>query len=138
MAQGGSFFSFGGVVRVDETTLYRWVENHEEFSQSKSLGELLALKFYEDLGKAQMTGSLRRVKREITKPDGTKEKEYSPTKGDGHVLGIVMRARFRKFGYSNNLEVTGKGGGPIRTQDVSNMTYEELQRELDLLEKQGV
>ena len=137
MEQGGSFFSFGALVRVGEHTLYDWLEVHEEFSQSKNIGELLSLKFHEDLGKAVMTGTLRQVVEDGTKPDGTKYKRYRPTRGDGRYLGIVMRSQFRKFGYANQLEVTGRGGGPIRTKDLADMTDEELAKEEEELKKQG-
>jgi len=129
MAEGGSFYSFGAVIDVDQSTLHRWVENHEEFCESKSRGELKSLKFHEDLAKAQMTGSLRRIKSETKSPDGTIKKEYAFVKGDGHVWGVTMRAQFRKFGYTNSMEITGKGGGPVRVKNVSDMTDEELDKE---------
>lgn len=138
MGGGNSFFSFGAIADCDESTLHRWVDAHEEFRVSKSKGFLRGLKFHEDLAKALMTGNLRRLKSETTKPDGTKIKEYAPTRGDGHTWGITMRAQYRRFGYTNHLEVTGKGGGPIRTKDVSDLTEEEIEAELDQLEKQGI
>lgn len=138
MEQGGAFETFGAVIRVCYKTLHNWTDTHEEFLQSKQLGEVLSFKFYEDLAKAQMTGTLRRVKSETTLLDGTKKREFSPTRGDSRTWGITMRSRFRKFGYANSLEVTGKGGGPIRTKDVSDMTDEEMDKALEDLEKMGV
>ncbi len=151
MSEGGSFYSFGAVVKVDEKTLFNWTETYEEFFQSKSNGELLSLKWHEDLAKGLMTGTLRRVKKEFYKkdskgdivlgPDGrpvVESREYTPTRGDSRVYGINMRAQFRKFGYANKIELTGRGGGPIRTKDVSDLTDEELEKELEDLDKQGV
>ena len=137
MSEGGSFYSFGAVVNVGEQTLYNWLEAHVEFLESKSRGQLKSLKFHEDLGKAVMTGTLRQVIEDGTKSDGTKYKRYRPTRGDGRYLGVVMRSQFRKFGYANHIEVTGRGGGPIRTKDLADMTEEELAKEEAELKKLG-
>ncbi len=137
MAEGGSFESFAAIVDAGVSTLWVWTEAHPMFLDAKLRGEPKAYKWHEDLAKAMATGSLRSVKSETKLEDGTIKKEYTPTRGDSKVWGITMRARFRKFGYANHLEVTGAGGGPIRTKE-EEMTDEELDKELDKLEKQGV
>lgn len=151
MKQGKPFETFGNKVGVTYQTLYNWAQNHDEFFEAKCMGEAWALEFYDDLAKATMTGTLRRVGREtfavdekgqhILGPDGkpvVTSREYKPTRGDSRTWGITMRARFRKFGYANHLELTGKGGGPLRVKDISEMTDEELDKELEDLEKLGL
>lgn len=135
MTEGGSFASFGAIADVSYQTLYAWCENHDEFLEAKQRGEVLALKFYEDLAKATMTGSLRRVTSETKFPDGSVKKEYAPTRGDSRTWGVTMRARFQKFGYSNKVELTGSGGGPLRIKNVSDMSDEELIKENAELDK---
>lgn len=147
MSEGGSFESFGGVIRVVRATMYTWVEKHAEFSEAKDLGEQLALKFYEDIAKASMTGTLRRVTEEeyARDADGNvimengrpviAKRKYAATRGDATSWGVTMRSRFRKFGYANKVEVTGSNGGPLRVRDLSELTDEELEREEKRMKK---
>jgi len=39
-----------------------------------------------------------------------------------------MRACFRKHGYAEKLELTGRNGGPILTRDINDMTDEEMEK----------
>lgn len=150
MREGNSFESFGALAECCMDTLYEWSNVHNEFSEAKAKGAILFLKWWEDLGKAQATGTLRRVyqERAVRGTDGdvilnergqpVMEKVYKPVRGDSKVWGIFMRSRFRKYGYAQEVRLTGPGGGPIRTKDVSDMTDEELDKELADLEKKGV
>jgi len=145
MAEGGSFCSFGGVVRATEPTLYNWADAHPQFQEAKDLGELLSLKFYEDIAKASMTGSLRRIAQEeyardengrVIFQDGKpmiSKRIYATTRGDASSWGITMRSRFRKFGYANRVELTGKNGGPIKTKTLSDLSDDELDKRLEKL-----
>jgi hypothetical protein len=47
LAEGHSFRSFGGRIRVCEDTLYEWAKVHEEFSEAKKEGRLAGLFQYE-------------------------------------------------------------------------------------------
>jgi hypothetical protein len=51
MAQGYTFESFGAVVNAGKRTLYEWVTKYPEFAQSKDLGYVKALLFWEQQGK---------------------------------------------------------------------------------------
>lgn len=49
MQRGKSFASFGAKLRVTRECLYEWTRRHKEFSDAKSLGDLLSLQWWEDL-----------------------------------------------------------------------------------------
>lgn len=139
MAEGGSFESFGAEVGVCRFTLYNWAERYPKFFDAKHLGESKALKFYEDAGKAIMTGSLRRVGEEsvvrdkkgeiVVGPDGKPlvDRKFSSVRGDSRVWGLTMRNRFR---WKERVEVTTKG-----FKDYSEMTDQELDEEIERLEE---
>lgn len=135
MSQGNSFETYGNKIDVCYETLYAWVREKKEFSEAKRKGEAKSLEWYENLAKGQMTGTLRRTAKETVYPDGRVIKEYAPVRGDSRTWGITMRSRFRKFGYANKVEVTGKDGGPITTRPLKSMTEEELDREIERHEK---
>ncbi len=58
MAEGYSFESFGGIIEVDETTLYEWVKNHEKFSLSKSIGTQKSMIWWEQMGRKGMMNEI--------------------------------------------------------------------------------
>lgn len=76
MAQGFSFESFGAEVGCCEKTLYNWEKTHSEFLQSKRIGTLEGLKWFEARGKR-----------------GMGEQFFKPG-----VWGHLLRNRFRKVG----------------------------------------
>ena len=49
MADGYSFESFGGKVRVSASTLYLWAEENPEFSEAKSSGNTQRLMKHEEM-----------------------------------------------------------------------------------------
>lgn len=140
MRGGGSFESFGGVVRHNRDTLYEWTKVHPEFSDAKKIGTCLSLLFYENMGKAMATGQIKRVKSE--KPlvidgklqhdkngDVIYEREYEYTTG-GQTAWKFMLKNMHRWRDSHDVEITGKGGGPIQ---YAELTDEQLQLEIDKL-----
>lgn len=57
MSKGFSFESFAGEVGVCKDTLYEWVKNHKEFSDSKNIGFELNRRFWEKVGIDIATGT---------------------------------------------------------------------------------
>lgn len=58
MSEGYSFESFGGIIEVDETTLYEWVKVHQEFSHSKSIGTQKCMNWWEQVGRKGMMNEI--------------------------------------------------------------------------------
>ena len=58
MSEGYSFESFGGIIEVDETTLYEWVKQHEKFSLSKKIGTQKSMVWWEKIGRKGMTNKI--------------------------------------------------------------------------------
>lgn len=58
MEQGLSFKSFGAIVSVCEDTLFEWVKVHKKFSESKDIGHLKSMLFYELVGKRGMMNEI--------------------------------------------------------------------------------
>jgi hypothetical protein len=50
MNAGYSFESFGCIVNVSRTTLYKWSNAHPEFKEAKEIGEVHQQYFYERIG----------------------------------------------------------------------------------------
>lgn len=51
MADGLSFESFAGVIRVDRDTLYEWAKVHKRFSDAKKAGREVGLLYWEKVGR---------------------------------------------------------------------------------------
>lgn len=49
MADGYSFESFGGRIRVSASTLYLWAEENKDFSEAKSIGNIQRLMKHEEM-----------------------------------------------------------------------------------------
>lgn len=79
MRTGSSFYSFGAVAQCGRNTLDDWCKAHPGFQIARTLGETLALKSWETLGLAGITGQI---------------KNFQPA-----VYIYMMKCRFRKFGY---------------------------------------
>ena len=58
MAEGYSFESFGGIIEVNEDTLYEWVKVHPEFSDSKSIGTQKSMIWWEKIGRQGMINEI--------------------------------------------------------------------------------
>jgi hypothetical protein len=50
MNSGLSFESFGGVIEVAVSTLYKWAEDHKIFSEAKAIGFQKSRFFWEKIG----------------------------------------------------------------------------------------
>jgi hypothetical protein len=59
MAQGLSFESFAGTIRVHRETLYEWCNVHREFSDSKKRGVELSLAWHEKVFNAMALGKIK-------------------------------------------------------------------------------
>lgn len=69
MKKGNSFESFGSEIGVHWDTLYDWAAKKKEFSEAKKIGLAHLLRFDEDMGKAGMSGQLRRLEKELVKEE---------------------------------------------------------------------
>ncbi len=58
MSCGYSFEAFGGKILVNRDTLYRWAEQHKEFSDAKEVGQLTNLYKLQQIALAGMVGKL--------------------------------------------------------------------------------
>jgi len=58
MAEGYSFESFGGIIEVNEDTLYEWVKVHPKFSDSKSIGTQKLVVWWENIGRQGMINEI--------------------------------------------------------------------------------
>ena len=58
MSEGYSFESFGGIIEVNEDTLYEWVKVHKEFSDSKKIGTQKSMVWWEKIGRKGMTNEI--------------------------------------------------------------------------------
>jgi len=55
LASGLSFEAFAGCVSVSKSTLYAWVEAHEEFSDAKTIGQEMCRVYWEQVSRANGT-----------------------------------------------------------------------------------
>jgi hypothetical protein len=95
MRKGYSFDTFGAEVFCGNTTLYRWVEQYQDFRDAKEIGTKLSHEWWER--------------------QGLKGLNIGPKSFHGQVWSITMKNR---FGYRDRQEVqlTGADGGPVAIQ----------------------
>lgn len=60
MAEGLSYESFAGKIRVCKDTLYQWEKDHPEFSYSKKIGKEASKFLWESLGLAGVKGQIEK------------------------------------------------------------------------------
>lgn len=141
MSEGSSFESFGAIINVSRATIYRWLEEYEEFFEAKELGEVKSLKFWEDLGKAGATGTLRRVSKEVYVKDEQgnviyedgrplTNREYAPARFDSKPWALTMKNRFH---WVEPIQLSGRVNTGLK--DPSEMSDEELNAELARLDE---
>ena len=129
MKNGGSFTTFAAIVEVNADTLHEWVKVHEDFSETKKVAVRLAEKWWEDASKAGMMGQVTRVKERQYDENGNVTKEIrEPAHFNATVWVFTMKNRFN---WRDKRELTGKDGGPIELQSISD---EELDARLNALE----
>lgn len=56
MVEGYSFEAFGANCHVGKDTLYKWLEEHEEFLDARKIGESYCRKTWEKIGKDGASG----------------------------------------------------------------------------------
>jgi hypothetical protein len=59
MRQGLSFDSFAGTLNQPVSVIRQWAKDHPEFENARKIGESMALKFWEELGRALAGGKLK-------------------------------------------------------------------------------
>lgn len=60
MSEGFTFDSFGGKISVSRPTLYDWLQ-HEEFANTKAIGTLKSLLWWESIAKKHIVGNKETV-----------------------------------------------------------------------------
>lgn len=102
MAQGFSFRTFATKIMIARSNLYRWVEEYPEFKEAKSLGEDLALQFFEKCKIDKMTGKNMRIdtglvtfalKTRFHEEYGDKQKISADVTSDGEPVTITYNAK---------------------------------------------
>jgi len=111
LSKGFTINSFGGVINTCADTVYRWLLENKDFSESRRQGEAARAHFLEDLSIRGMTGEA---------------KGFNPTAFIWHSRN-VMGWRDKQ-----DIEISGKDGGPIKTiamninADAQSLTDGEL------------
>jgi hypothetical protein len=108
MRQGLSFEAFAGVIGVNQDTLHEWVKRHADFSEAKKVALEAGRVTLEKLGLALASGQV-----------------------EGNTTAWIFLMKNR-MGWRDRQEIehTGKNGGPIETRHI---TEEELIRRTELL-----
>lgn len=99
MAEGRSKTAAAGALGVARSTLHKWADEHEAFSDALSLGEALSAEWWEDKARGLATG----------------EGEGAPAVV---IFGLKNRVH-QDWRDVNRTEHTGKDGGAIETADVT-------------------
>jgi len=143
LAQGNSFDSFAAVVKyktkdgdektgVTKQTLYNWISEYALFAESKSIGEAKGLLFFEQMGTAMATGTLRRRKLDFKEGD-VGSKGFERTGGNQKVWNVIMRNR---YGYRSNPNLLGSKIGAKNNEELpSEKSLAEIEKELAELRK---
>ena len=82
MRQGGSFTTFTTIAKVNRDTLYKWLDKYPEFKEAKKIAEDEALKFFEKILAAKISG--------VDIPG------FDPRKSDTACLIFALKTRFHK------------------------------------------
>jgi hypothetical protein len=99
MAQGLSFESFGAIVHCCKQTLYTWAKTHEEFAESKRIGEEKSRLIWEKIG---MNGTVGKIKNfnaasyifNMKNRFGWRDSQ--PNEDDGEVKAFVLSYQTKK------------------------------------------
>ncbi len=109
MMSGHSFESFGGIVNKSRQWLYDLAREDPMFAKAKEVGTTRSMVMWEQLLKAQSSGTLQRVKETVPVLDGdgnpkmdengnaVERRIYAPTMGSDRSLQFAMRARFKYY-----------------------------------------
>lgn len=91
MSKGHSFESFGADVNAGRRTLYEWADNFEEFRDAKEIGHAKAMKLFESISVAKLSGK--------------DVKNFDPKKSDTAMLIFYQKTRFHKVYGEKKTEV---------------------------------
>lgn len=140
MGQGKFFETFAAKVDVTATTLYNWVEKHEEFFEAKQRGEVKKKAFWEDAGIAiALRGGTREVSKEtvvidedgqpVIGPDGKPlvDREFTHRRAGEKAFGIFARTHLGM--HSADATVVNNTTN-VKTENcnISTMSDEELKK----------
>ena len=111
--------------KVPRRTVYDWIDNDEEFAKDLEKSKLIAVEALED-------EAVRRAFEGTVRPiyQGGKEvgkiREYSDT-----LMVMLMKGNLpEKYKERFSGELTGKGGGPIKSQHTSELDITQLPTEV--------
>lgn len=132
MENGGTIAAFGAYVgkkygkdqAICEDTVYEWAASIPEFSEALKVAKSYSSSYWDELGRAGMTGNMRRIKSEkpiiidgkaMLDPQGQviKNYEYEPANFNASAW-IFLRKNCH--GWTDKLQHSGEigGGNPIR------------------------
>jgi len=109
MIAGNSFESFSGVIGKSRQWLYDLVREDPMFAKAKEIGTGKSMYMWEQLLKAQASGTLQRVKETVPVMDddgnpqidgngnAIERRIYTPAMGSDRSLQFAMRARFKFY-----------------------------------------
>ena len=107
IGQGYSTTAFAGHIGVGRTTLYRWIEEHEEFRHAVKAGQAAGAEWWEN--------QLRKI---------------GKTGGEtGQATAVIFALKNRAaddWRDAKAVEHTGEGGGPIQVQSVVRKVVDPL------------
>lgn len=107
LAQGYSVAAFAGKIRVAKSTVYKWMDEHEDFSDAVKIGQAAAVDWWE-----------------------TANRNLALT-GEGNATAIVFGLKNRASDEWRDVkatELSGPGGKPIEHRDMSALSDDELHR----------
>jgi hypothetical protein len=110
MAQGYSVTAFAGSIRVARSTVYLWAEEHPEFSDALQTAQAIAALWWEN--------RLRDVA------------ERNEGNATAAIFGLKNRAA-DDWRDKQAVEHTGRDGGPIQTENLTDAVMAALKRKHD-------
>lgn len=103
MAEGYTQVGFAGSIRVSEATIYNWANEHPEFFEALKIGKAVSAYYWE-------TGAKRVA-------------ETGEGNAAMHIFGLKNRVPGE---WRDRQEITGAGGGPVQTVDLSGLSDSAL------------
>ncbi len=116
LSRGHSITGFAGQIGVARSTVFKWAEEHPEFSDAKSAAQAKAVEFWERI--------LAKVASE----------------GGGNATAAIFGLKNRApddWADKVLTEVTGKNGGAIETKDMTERSDLEIARRLAFILEKG-
>ncbi len=117
MAEGLSYESFAGAVRVSRQTIYDWEKKHPSFLDAKKTGIELNLLFWEREGKKGLWST------ETTDADGTRSSIKLNT-----TLWIFNMKNRHKWADRREIDAKVTDGSESEREKIRKLTQEELEQ----------